>query len=292
MKYQETAVLKRRLRSSYIISVISISLVLFLVGLLGILILHTKKITDSYKENFGFTLFLKEDAREADIMRLQKNLDALRYVKSTEYIDKDKAAKEFQKDLGEDFVDFLGYNPLPSSIEVKLYASYTNPDSIATIEKVLQSYEQISEVFYQKVKIQKVNENVRIISFVTLVLVVVLFIVAVSLINNTIRLAIYARRFIIKTMQLVGATRSFIRRPFLYKSILQGFIGASIANTLIILFLFWIEKQLKGMIVLTEFNYVFIPCIIILLIGIVINYISTYFAVNKYLHLHPDELYY
>jgi cell division transport system permease protein len=292
MKSQESRIIKRRLRSSYITSVISISLVLFMLGLLGMLLINTKKISDLVKENIGFTVVLKENIKEADIHGLQKNLDATRYVKSTEYIDKDKAAKEFQQELGDDFVSFLGYNPLLSTIEVKLFAKYANSDSIAIIEKELMKYEQVSEVHYQKSLVHLVNENVKRISLIILIFSGLLFIIAISLINNTIRLSIYAKRFIINTMQLVGATNSFIRKPFIYRSIFNGIIGAGIAISLLLVFLFWAEKQMQDIIVLTDFYSIFVLCIGLLFIGIVINTISTYFAVSKFIRLHTDDLYY
>jgi cell division transport system permease protein len=292
MKSQESRIIKRRLRSSYITSVISISLVLFMLGLLGMLLINTKKISDLVKENIGFTVVLKENIKEADIRGLQKNLDATRYVKSTEYIDKDKAAKEFQQELGDDFVSFLGYNPLLSTIEVKLFAKYANSDSINIIEKELLKYEQVSEVHYQKSLVHLVNENVKRISLIILIFSGLLFIIATSLINNTIRLSIYAKRFIINTMQLVGATNSFIRKPFIYRSIFNGIIGAVIAISLLLIFLFWAEKQIQDIIVLTDFYSIFVLCIGLLFIGIVINTISTYFAVSKFLRLYTDDLYY
>jgi cell division transport system permease protein len=292
MKTKDPRNIKRRLRSSYITSVISISLVLFMLGLVGILLLNTRQISVIVKENIGFSVILKESVKEADILSLQKSLDASRYVKSTEYITKERAAKEFQKELGEDFVSFLGFNPLLSAIEVKLYAPYANPDSINIIEKDLQKYDQVKEVNYQKSLVHLINENVRKISISILIFCGLLFIVAISLINNTIRLSIYAKRFIINTMQLVGATRSFIRTPFLLKSILHGILGAGIAIVLIILTLFWAEKQLEDIVKLTDLNSIFILCLLLMLTGIIINVVSTWFAVNKFLKLRTDELYY
>jgi cell division transport system permease protein len=292
MKSQESSILKRRLRSSYITSVISISLVLFMLGLLGMLLINARKISDLVKENIGFTVVLNENIKEADIRGLQKNLEATRYVKSTEYIDKDRAAKEFQQELGDDFVSFLGYNPLLSTIEVKLYANYANPDSIAVIEKELRKYEQVNDVHYQKSLVHLVNENVKKIGLIILIFSGLLFIVAISLINNTIRLSIYAKRFLINTMQLVGATSSFIRRPFIFRSIIHGIAGATIAVSLLIIFLFWAEKQMQDIIVLTDFYSIFALCSGLLFLGIIINIISTYFAVNKFLRLQTDDLYY
>jgi cell division transport system permease protein len=292
MKSKESRIIQRRLRSSYITSVISISLVLFMLGLIGILLLNTHRISVIVKENIGFSVILKESVKEADMLQLQKNLDASRFIKSTEYISKERAAKEFQQELGEDFVSFLGFNPLLSSIEVKLYAAYANQDSIALVEKEIQKYDQVKEVYYQKSLVNLINENVRNISLIIFIFCGILFVIAISLINNTIRLSIYSKRFIINTMQLVGATKSFIRKPYLYKSILHGIYCSGIAITILLFFLNWLERQLGGMIKLNDINTIFILCSMLLIIGIVINFISTWFAVNKYLRLSTEELYY
>lgn len=292
MKSRESTIVKRRLRSSYITSIISISMVLFMLGLIGTLLLNTRKISKIVKENIGFSVILKESVKEADILQLQKNLDATKYVKSSEYITKDRAAKEFQQELGEDFVSFLGFNPLLSSIEVKLFAAYANEDSIAKIEKGIRKYDQVKDVYYQKSLVNLVNDNVKKISFIILIFCCTLFVIAISLINNTIRLSVYSKRFTINTMQLVGATKSFIRKPFLYRSVLHGVYGAGISIILIVSTLYWAEKQLEDIVKLTEFNSIFILCAFLLIIGIIINIISTWFAVNKYLRLRTEDLYY
>jgi len=292
VKQRESNVLKRRLRSSYFTSLISISLVLFMLGLVGILFINTNKISEIVKENIGFSVIMKEGIKEADILRLQKNLDATRYVKSTEYITKERAAKEFQQEYGEDFVNFLGYNPLLSSIEVKLYARFANTDSVAMIEKDLKNLDQVKEIYYQKSLLHLIDQNVQKISAIILMFCGLLFVIAISLINNTIRLSVYSKRFLINTMQLVGATSSFIRKPFLYKSILHGIYGTIIAVTLIVLTLFWAEKQLDDIVKLTDLTSIFLLCLILLCMGVVINVISTYFAVNKYLKLKTDDLFY
>ena len=209
MKKKETGITRRKLRSSYFTSIISISLVLFLLGLVGLLLLDAQRLSTYVLENLGFSVVLKDDAKEVDIIRLQKNLDAKPYVKSTNYITKEEAAKETSEELGENFIEFLGYNPLPASIEVKFYASYANPDSIASIEKELQRFDEVDEVMYQESLIHLVNENVRKISLIILGFSAVMFFIAVALVNNTIRLSVYARRFLINTMQLVGATGPF-----------------------------------------------------------------------------------
>jgi len=263
-----------------------------MIGLIGILLLNAHRISVNVKENIGFSIILKENVKEADIFKLQKTLDATRYIKSTQYIPKEKAAKEFQQELGEDFVSFLGFNPLLSSIEVKLYANYANTDSLSMIEKDLANYEPVKEIYYQKSLVHLINDNVRKISFLILLFCGLLCIIAISLINNTIRLSIYSKRFIINTMQLVGATNSFIRKPFLYRSIMHGIYGASIAIGLILTTLYWTEKQLQDIVQLTDLNLIFVLCLGLLFIGIIINLISTFFAVNKYLRLRTNDLYY
>ncbi|HYX08084.1 MAG TPA: permease-like cell division protein FtsX [Bacteroidales bacterium] len=288
---KEAKITRLRLQSSYVTSIISISLVLFLLGLVGLLILNTRKLSDYVKENIGFSVILKDNVKEVEMIRLQKNLDATRYVKATEYITKEKAARELQEELGEDFVDFLGYNPLLASIDVHLYASYANPDSIAVIENDLQQYPQVKEVFYQKSLVHLVNENVKKISIIILLFSGLLFLIAVALINNTIRLSVYSKRFLIRTMQLVGATRGFIRRPFLYKSAAHGIIGALIAVGLLVTTLYFIQNEFNEIISLQDFRILAVLFVSVLLLGIIINWISTYFAVNKYLNIKTDDLY-
>lgn len=292
MSTSDSKIIKRRLRSSYFTSLISISLVLFMLGLIGILLLNAQRISVNVKENIGFSIILNENVKEADIFKFQKMLDAKRYIKSTEYITKEKAAKEFQKELGEDFVSFLGFNPLLSSIEVKLYANYANPDSISMIENDLRKFEPVKEIYYQKSLVHLINENMRKISTLILLFCGLLCIVAISLINNTIRLSIYSKRFIINTMQLVGATRAFIRKPFMYQSIMHGIFGATIAIGLILTALYWAEKQLQDIVQLTDLNLIFVLCVGLLFIGIFINLISTFFAVNKYLKMRTNDLFY
>ena len=181
MSTAEDKFTKKRLRSSYFTVIISISLVLFMLGLLGIGILQAKKLSTYVKENIGFSVILKNDVKDVDVIKFQKSLDAARYVKSTEFIDKDRAAKELTEDLGEDFVDFLGYNPLLSSIEVRLNADYANPDSLNWIEAEMTKNPRVKEVFYQRDLVVLVNENIRRISIVILIFSILLLIIATAL---------------------------------------------------------------------------------------------------------------
>ncbi len=292
MAKKETGIPKWRLRSSYFTSIISIALVLFMLGLLGMLVLNAQKLSQYVKENIGFSIILKENVKEVDVRLLQKNLDASVFVRSTKYITKEEAADELQKELGEDFITFLGYNPLLASIELHLVAEYANEDSLAMIEKKLQQYEQIKEVFYQKSLVNLVNENVRKISIIILGFSGLLFLIAIALINNTIRLSVYSKRFIINTMQLVGATRGFIRRPFLYRSAMHGIIAALIAIGLLVGVLYVAQKEFKEIISFQDVEIIGSLFLGVLAIGIVINWISTFLAVSKYLRIHTDKLYY
>ncbi len=292
MKRKEGKITKHRLQSSYVATIVSISLVLFMLGLMGILILNAKRLSDYVKENIGLSVILKDKVKEVDIIRLQKDLDATIYVKATEYITKERAAKELQEDLGEDFIEFLNYNPLLASIDVYLNADYANPESYALIEKKLQQYPQIKEVFYQKSLVHLVNENIRKISIIILIFSGLLFIISIVLINNTIRLSVYSKRFLINTMQLVGATRGFIRRPFLLKSAVYGIVSSLIAISFLIGVVYIAQKELKEVISLQDIDIIGIIFLIVIALGIFINWISTFFAVNKFLRLKTDDLYY
>lgn len=292
MKKKESRITRRRLRSSYVTSIISISLVLFLLGLLGLLLLNAKKLSDYVKENIGISIILKEGVKEVDIRRLQKDLDAAPYVKSTEYISREEAAKKLQEELGEDFIDFLGYNPLLASIDVYLFADYANVDTIAEIETNIGRFPEVKEVFYHKSLVHLINENVRKISFFILTFSALLFIIALTLINNTIRLSVYSRRFLINTMQLVGATNGFIRRPFLMKSIMHGLYGALIAIGLLIGVIYLAQKEFSEIVSFKDVEILGVLFIFVLFLGILITWISTFFAVNKFLRAQEDELYY
>lgn len=283
---------KRRLAGASITTVVSLSLVLFMLGLLGIIILNAKQLSDHIKENIGFQIILNENAKEADIAKLQKTLDVSSYVKSTEFITKEEAAKRLQEDLGEDFINFLGFNPLLASINVHLKAEYANADSVSRIEKEIIATHLAKEVIYQKSLINNINESVQKISLVILFFCSLLMVVALALINNTIRLSIYSKRFIIKTMQLVGATQGFIRRPFVITGIKHGIYGAIIAILLLIGLLNFAQKQLPELRELQDERLLLYLFGVVIVMGIIISWISTSLAVRKYLRLKSDDLYY
>lgn len=283
---------RRSVFNSYITTTISITLVIFLLGVMGVLVLSGNKISRYVKENIGFSIVLKDEARHIDVMQLQKYLDASKYVKSTQFISKEEAAETLKETLGEDFIAFVGYNPLPTSIEVKLNAGYANPDSLAKIEKEFLSSPNIKEVIYQKDLVNLVNDNLQKISFVVLLFCGLLFLISVALINNTIRLSVYSKRFLINTMKLVGATHGFIRRPFVTRSIVHGFVSSILAIGLLSALLYSINEDLGNVISFTDYELLGMVFGTMILIGILISQISSFFAVNRYLRMKSNDLYY
>ena len=292
MKNKETGFSKTRLRSSYLTLVISVSLVLFLLGVLGMVLINARELSDYFRESLSFSVFLADDAKEADIRMLQKDLDAKAFVKSTEYVSKDEAAAKMREALGEDFINFLGDNPLPPLIDVYLYAGYTSPDSVTKIEKYILEYPFVKEVYYPESLLFLINENVKKISLFLLVISTFLFLIALTIINNTIRLSIYSRRFIIRTMQLVGATRAFIRRPFLVQSAFHGMLSALLSMSLLMGLLYLIEKEFFMMFSFESTRLLILLGASIIIIGVLINIVSTFFSVNRYLSISEDKLYY
>lgn len=291
-KVQKPPRLKKKLFRSWITSTISISMVLTMLGALLLVLLNADKLSDYVREQIGFTLVLNEDLKEADITRLETVLTASDYVKSTRFVNKDEAAEELTRELGEDFTGFLGFNPLFSSMDVKLIASYTNSDSLQVIEKEFLSYPQVKEVYYQKDLLGAIEQNVHKIGIILLVVSGFMGLIFISLINNTIRLSIYSERFTINTMLLVGAARSFIRRPFVRRSLALGIGGALIANLFLTLLMYLFRMELEGIIDPTGFWILGPVLIVVLIMGIVISYASTWLAVNKFLKMKFDELFY
>lgn len=284
---------KRQLTSSYFTSVISITLVLFVLGLLGLVILHAQKLSDHIRENIGFEIIMNEDVREAGIIQLQKILDASVAVKSTEYITKAEATHRLNEDLGEDFIKWLGEeeNPLLPSIDVRFRAAWANNDSLAKMENELLAYPGVKEVFYQRTLVHLINQNLRRIGFVLFGFAVLLLLIAVALINNTIRLSVYSKRFLIRSMQLVGATAGFIRRPFVWSGIWQGIVGAVLAILLLTAILYAAVENIPELVLLQDVNLVVALYVIVMLLGIVISGISTHLAIGKYLNAKTDKLF-
>ncbi|MFO7719957.1 MAG: permease-like cell division protein FtsX [Gillisia sp.] len=286
-KYQ-----KRRLISSYFSVVISIGLVLFLLGLLGLLVLNTKKVADHFKEQIAMTVYLKDTAKEVEIEQLKKSLALAEYTKSTTYVSKEEAAEAHSKEIGEEFMDFLGYNPLQNSIDLYMKADYVSPEQIDEIAADINSKNFVDEVVYDKPLIALLNDNVKKISFWVLVISGVFTFIAVLLINSSIRLAVYSKRFIIKTMQMVGATKTFIRRPFIWQSVKLGIIGAVLALIGMGVVLYYLNSSFPELELLADAKLLVALFSGILLMGIFITWASTFFATSRFLNLRTDELYY
>ena len=291
MEEFEVSTASRKTKPVYISTVISIALVLLMAGLLGLILVHAKNLSNHIKENIVLNIILDEDTEEADALKFQKELNENTHILSTDYISKDLAARNLQQDLGEDFLDFLGYNPLSPSIDVHLKAEYANKDSISNFIAEASADKAVKEIVYQESLLDLVNKNIRIIGIVILSFTVILLIIAVALINNTIRLSIYSQRFLIKSMQMVGATKGFIRRPFLGYGILHGLLGAIIAIILLILLLYFGQKQIPELALLEDYFEFAVIFVGVIVIGILISGLSTYFAVTKYLRLRMNDLY-
>jgi cell division transport system permease protein len=283
---------RKKIQSSSITTVISISLVLFLLGLLGMLFISAKKISNHLKENIGFHVYLKDDAKDEEVEKLHHFLSASNYVKSCMYLSKDSAAALYKKDVGEDFVQFIGYNPLPSSMEVQLKADFANPDSIVWIQKQITEFSSVKEFDYQESLVNMVNKNISRIALVLLAFIGVLMLIALALINNTIRLAIYSRRFVIKTMQLVGATGGFIRKPFLMGGIKNGILAGLIANIILFGVVYMAVKRIPDLDQVIDAKLTIYMCALVFILGILVSGISTFFAVTRYLRLSSEELHY
>ena len=283
---------KRRLVSSYFSVVLSIGLVLFLVGLLGLLVLNTKKIADHFKEQIALSIYLKDTAKEVEIDQLNKSLALAEYTKSTTYTSKEEAAEAHSQEIGEDFMDFLGYNPLQNSIDVYLKADYITSGEIESIAEEIGSKEFVEEVMYDQPLISLLNENVTRISFWVLIISGIFTFIAVLLINSSIRLSVYSKRFTIKTMQMVGATKRFIRGPFIWQSVKLGMIGAFLAIAGMAGVLFYMNQSFPELRLLSDVYLLVGLFVGIFLLGIFITWVSTYFATQRFLNLKTDELYY
>lgn len=286
-KYQ-----KRRLISSYFSVVISISLVLFLLGLLGILVLNTKKVADHFKEQIALTIYLKETAKEVEINQLQNSLALAEHTKSAVYVSKEAAAESLSVEIGEDFIDYLGDNPLQNSIDVYLNADFVTPDLMDEITNQILAKGFVDEVVYDKPLIALLNENVKKISLWVLIISGVFTFIAVLLINSSIRLSVYSKRFIIKTMQMVGATKSFIRKPFIWKSIKLGIVGIVLAWIGMGIVIYYLNQTFPELLLLDQPMVLGALFLVIFMLGVFITWLSTFFATQRFLNLRTDELYY
>lgn len=293
MNKSKTNTQKRRINGAYFTSVISVTLVLFTLGFLGLIMLYANNLSNYIKENIGFEIVMKTDVKEADIIKLQKHLDTKNFVKTTEYITSEEASKRLKKILGDDFVDFMSEedNPLLPSIDIRLNANWANNDSLAVIEQYIMQDNNVKEVYYQKSMVNIINKNLRKIGLVMLAFSVLLLIIAVALINNTIRLSVYSKRFTIRSMQLVGATEAFIRKPFVMKGILQGAISATLAILLLVGIIEVLRQNIPELRLISDNLTLIYLFVAILASGLILTGLSTATAVSKYLRMDSDKLY-
>ena len=276
----------------FITSSISTTLVLLLLGLVVFFVLAANNLSVYVRENINFSVLISDDMKETDILKLQKRLNNEPFVKETEYISKKQALKEQTEAMGTDPQEFLGYNPFTASIEIKLHSDYANSDSIAKIEKLIKRNTNIQDVLYQKDLIDAVNENIRNISLVLLGLAIMLTFISFALINNTIRLAIYSKRFLIHTMKLVGASWGFIRRPFLKRTIWSGVLAAFIADTILMGAAYWLVSYEPELIRVITPEVMLLVSGAVLVFGVVITFLCAYLSINKYLRMKASTLYY
>jgi len=284
---------RRRVAGSYFMSMMSIALVLFLLGVFALLMMHAQKLSNHLKENIGFEVVMNSNVQEANILRLKSELDALPAVKSTEYITKEEAIRRLSEDLGEDFLQWLGNeeNPLLPSIDVRFNAAYANNDSIAALQAQLLKNTDVKEIYYQKSLVNVINKNVNRIGLALVVASLILLIIAITLIRNTIRLSIYSKRFLVRSMQLVGATPAYIRRPFIRSGVLQGFFGALLADAALALLLYGVSQRLPELTLVQDYQIIIGIFVGILLLGMLLGGLSTRIALRKYLHADVDRLY-
>ncbi|MCT4630475.1 permease-like cell division protein FtsX [Winogradskyella sp.] len=286
-KYQ-----KRKLISSYISVVISIALVLFLLGCLGLLVINSKKVADHFKEQVVMTIYLNDTAKEVEVNQLKKSLAMAEYSKEAQYVSKEEAAELMKAETGEDFMDFVGYNPLKNSIDVYLKADYVTTEKLSEISENLSNKSFIEEIRYDNDLVELMNDNVKRISFWVLIISALFTLIAVLLINSSIRLAVYSKRFIIKTMQMVGATKSFIRKPFVWKSVQLGIIGAIVALIGMGVVLYYLDITFPELELLRNTVMIIGLFAGIFVLGIIITWISTFIATQRFLNLKTDQLYY
>lgn len=282
---------RRRLISSYFSVVLSIFLMLFLLGLLGLFVINSRKLTNDFKEEIAMTVFFKSEIADSSKAQFQAKLATAPYIKSFKYVSREEAAEDHKKAIGEDFVAFLGINPLQDSYDIHLKANYVVNDSIDKITAQLSQSEDVSEVVYDKQLVTMVNENVERVSFWILIVSGVLALIAVLLINSSLRLSIYSNRFIIKTMQMVGATKSFIRSPFIKRSITLGIIGAVLAIMGLVAVLFYLDSNYPKLGLWSQPELTGLVLAAVLVLGVLITYLSTFFATQRFLNLRTDDLY-
>ena len=291
MKKKSNSLLKMKLISSSASIVISLSLVLYVIGLLAYILINTNSFSKKIKENITFSILLKDSAKEIDIVKFQKYIDAEDFAKNSIYITKDEATKNLISELGEDFTDFLGYSPLLASVDLKLKAEYTSFEKIKQLEAELMQFDIVHEIYYHKNLIQNINTNINKILMFLSSFCLLLSIISIGLINNSIRLSIYSKRFVIQTMSLVGAENWQIQKPFLTKSLSQGMYSSIFAIFLMIGSIQLIQKETASILNVNDFKLISFIFIFIFVSGLILSWLSTFFAVRKYIRIDEHKLY-
>lgn len=287
----DNKLVRKTQRTSQVSTVISMSLVLFLIGVLGLLLFHAQRISNYVKENIELSIMILPDADSLEIQNLFVKVSTNPIIKSAILISREEAAESLKKDLGEDFVSFLGYNPLNASVDVRIRAEFTDTTTINKFIESISDHKAVSEIHYQASLVQEINKNLRTLVYLLLGFSALLLIVSVTLINNTIRLNLYAKRMLIKSMLLVGATKSFIRKPFLLRSFLNGLIGSLCAVVLLSVLLYVAFKKLPELEVIQDYNFLGLIGGGLVVLGIILSLSCTLFAVNKYLRLRSEDLF-
>ena len=282
---------KRRLISSYFSVVLSVFFVLFLLGLLGLFIINSRRLSDNFKEDIVMTVFFKNEATDSIFKSFESEMKASKFAKDFKFISKEEAAKEHEKTLGEHFTEFLGANPLYNSYDIHLKADYVTNPEFSRVESEIRKNAMVADVVYDKQLITLVNDNVKRISMWVLIISGIFAVISILLINSSLRLSIYANRFIIKTMQMVGATKAFIRKPFIKKSIMLGIIGALLAIVALIGVLIYVATNYPGLDIFKNQVLTIMVLLGVLVLGVLITWIGTYFATQRFLNLRTDDLY-
>ena len=292
MAKEENKIIRRRLRNAYASSIISISLVLLLIGIAALLIVNARSVSDYFKENMQLSVILKPDVSDEDALSYQKSVETLPFIKGTRLVTREEGAAELAGMLGDDFLSVFETSPVPVSLEITLQADYVAPDSVAFVRRALSASDKVEEVEYQQSLVETLNANLAKISLVLGVFILLMLFISFVLINNTVRLGVFSRRFTVHTMQLVGATRRFIRKPFMNGALLQGLVSSVLALVALAGVLALLRRSFPQMFAVIELRSLLIVAGTVIVCGVAICLLSTYLVVNKLVSLDKDRLYY
>ena len=292
MSKEENKIIRRRLRNAYASSIISISMVLLLIGVAALLIVNARSVSDYFKENLQLSVLLRQDATEQDALEYQKSVETLPFIKGTHLVTREEGTAELEEMLGKDFLGVFETSPVPLSLDISLHADYVSPDSVAFVRRAHGASPIVEEEEYQQTLVEKLNENLAMISLVLGVFILLMLFISFVLINNTVRLNVFSRRFTVHTMQLVGATRSFIRKPFMKGAVAQGLISSIIALLVLAGVLALLRGSFPQLFSVFDMRSMLVVAGVVLASGVLICMVSTYFVVNRLVSLGKDQLYY